>query len=390
MIASNLKDIDNGSVKIFDDISVLSTSYIYGYIATGKSNIIKILNYLFHTITDSLNSKPIGNLFPFLLNTSGKQKPTELEIDLLHNHIIYTYRLVLVNKDITEESLYIKKQRKTLMYKRVGTEIHGQDSFLQKFKNIRQFLNNKVTVASLAKKFQISEVNEFILAVKQNKIVYTSVPASIDTAKYTLSDEKNISKRIVLKYFKKLLVDINDYTVEYVSRNKFVKNDEFNNPTYKTIEEPIIKISKPIYDEKRNLVENKFVPLAFESDGVKKIVNLAGIVQKALEKGYTLIIDEFGEKLHPIVIMNIIKLFNERRYNRTGAQLIITSHHLSLLVENIRRDQVWITDKNDFGESSLTRLSSLGERISPKVLEKLLNIHKSNPYNLNKGYNQQH
>ena len=54
----------------------------------------------------------------------------------------------------------------------------------------------------------------------------------------------------------------------------------------------------------------------------------------------------------------IIDLFTNPRINRKNAQLIITSHDINLMNEDkLRRDQVWITSKNEKGESELYSLA---------------------------------
>ncbi|BBI63398.1 hypothetical protein HSBAA_47040 [Vreelandella sulfidaeris] len=60
--------------------------------------------------------------------------------------------------------------------------------------------------------------------------------------------------------------------------------------------------------------------------------------------------------LHTHLAELIIKIFNDERLNTKGAQLIFSTHNVSLMSpENLRRDQVWIAEK----ESGVTTLVSL-------------------------------
>ncbi|MPN21456.1 hypothetical protein SDC9_168835 [bioreactor metagenome] len=78
-----------------------------------------------------------------------------------------------------------------------------------------------------------------------------------------------------------------------------------------------------------------------------------------LENGGILLIDELENGLHLSLAKEIVGLFTNDKTNPNGAQLICTSHQPLLISENVRRDQVWIANKNKYGKSSLQRMSDL-------------------------------
>ena len=74
--------------------------------------------------------------------------------------------------------------------------------------------------------------------------------------------------------------------------------------------------------------------------------------------GKRLIIDEFGSKLHTLLITRVISLFNTKAGNPNKAQLMVTLHDTNILNNSLlRRDQIWFTQKNGRGESELYSLS---------------------------------
>lgn len=86
--------------------------------------------------------------------------------------------------------------------------------------------------------------------------------------------------------------------------------------------------------------------------------------------------DEIENGLHPTLVKEIIQLFKNPDSNPHNAQLICTSHQPLLVGPDmqIRRDQVWIVCKDQFGKSSLRRISSSKEahnkvNMSTKILE---------------------
>ena len=78
---------------------------------------------------------------------------------------------------------------------------------------------------------------------------------------------------------------------------------------------------------------------------------------RALQGENTLLVDELDTKLHHLLIVFLINLFNDPIQNKNKAQLIFTTHNTDLLDQEIfRRDQIWFTEKNP--ETSSTELFS--------------------------------
>ncbi|MEO0840828.1 MAG: AAA family ATPase [Cyanobacteria bacterium J06643_5] len=95
-----------------------------------------------------------------------------------------------------------------------------------------------------------------------------------------------------------------------------------------------------------------------ESDGTQRLFELAGFWLDVLHKGQTLIVDELGRSLHPILTKSLIKMFSNPEINQNNAQIIFTIHDTTLLDTQIfRQDQIWFTEK----EKSATKLYSLLE-----------------------------
>ena len=73
-----------------------------------------------------------------------------------------------------------------------------------------------------------------------------------------------------------------------------------------------------------------------------------------------MIIDEFEKNLHPIITKFLIKLFHNTNVNNNKSQLIFATHDISQLDnDTFRRDQIWFTEKNEFGATELISLSDI-------------------------------
>ena len=95
-----------------------------------------------------------------------------------------------------------------------------------------------------------------------------------------------------------------------------------------------------------------------ESEGTIKYFSLAYPIIDALDNGKRVIVDELDSKLHPLLVRKIIMLFNSSTTNPKGAQLLFTTHDTYLLGAGLlRRDQVWFTQKDGLGATSLYSLA---------------------------------
>jgi len=105
-----------------------------------------------------------------------------------------------------------------------------------------------------------------------------------------------------------------------------------------------------------------------ESAGTREMFALAGPVLEALTEGTLLAIDEIESSLHPLMIRNIVELFQSSVTNSQGAQLVYTTHDTTLMGDLgglghvLDRDQIWFVEKDVMGQIELTPLSDYHPR----------------------------
>ena len=91
-----------------------------------------------------------------------------------------------------------------------------------------------------------------------------------------------------------------------------------------------------------------------ESNGTIRLYGLGALILLILNRGCILVIDEIDNSLHPKLCKFLIKLFHHPLTNPRNAQLIFASHETTLLDrELLRKDQIWFTEKNKYGETQL-------------------------------------
>lgn len=94
----------------------------------------------------------------------------------------------------------------------------------------------------------------------------------------------------------------------------------------------------------------------------------AALIKRAMESEKTIIIDELSAGLHPLLLQAIIKMFYDKELNKTNAQLIFSTHDISLLsLDLFRKDQIYFVEKdNSVGISTLYSLDDF----SPSPIRK--------------------
>ena len=100
------------------------------------------------------------------------------------------------------------------------------------------------------------------------------------------------------------------------------------------------------------------IPLNAESAGTLKMFALYPELQAVLKRGSVLFVDELNARLHPLLVRNIILTFLNPEINVNHAQLIFTTHDTwQLSNQLLRRDEIWFTEKDQNGLSTLYSLA---------------------------------
>jgi AAA15 family ATPase/GTPase len=109
-----------------------------------------------------------------------------------------------------------------------------------------------------------------------------------------------------------------------------------------------------------NSDKGKVVPSdLYESLGTRQFTKIFPYIRAAFLKNLILIIDEFDVAIHPLAIMNIIKLFHDPEINKNHAQLIFNTHNPLFLNNDLfRRDEIKFTQRDpESGDSELYSLA---------------------------------
>ncbi len=373
----SFKEHEPDNVILFDKYKILKSSALYGNNASGKSNFYKGLALMKRLVQNSFRDALIeerNNQLPvdkFLLNYRTDTEPTHFEIIFIYKDLKYRYGFELDNEKIFNEWLYrtaIKKE--VMLFERNINEYKINRASFKEGVNLESKTRDNVLFLSLVAQFN-GEISNCVIEWFKN-INFISGLQDVKYSIYTiekLRSDSNFRKWVSL-IIKTL--EISNLTVE----ESDIEDDDFEKLSAKMKDKKFSKLIDAIneikkeskkkiqisswhnkFDENNFLIES--IPFNFEgqeSEGTKKFVYLLGPWYDTLKNGKILIVDEFDSRLHPQLSKRLVELFN--RYNPNKSQLIYTSHDASMLdKDQLRRDQIWFVEKNQFGSSELYSLA---------------------------------
>jgi hypothetical protein len=343
------------------DIDILPVIAIFGANASGKSNILKALNYLIDFMIFG-NYDNATQLIPFKLDKESREIPTQFRLRTTFDQAIYTYSLQLNNTRIISEKLeysLVSTKRERLLYNRVWNKENqnfdwkiGVD-FAGAHNQLKNSLKEREPFTSLLNRLDISVVKSLV-----SWLFYSSLCFNWGHEKV---DGKDINSHIeLLQRFRDfvpefpnifqnsrlllLKLDTGLYDIE-IRKN----NDNDNHQIYalhKTKDDEIISWK---FDE--------------ESTGTQHLFSLVYNIQLVVQRNCLLRSDELGSNIHPNIIRAIVKIFQNPKTNPNRTQLIFTSHDNTLQRNNLlRRDQIWFTQKRPDQSTELYSLSDFKVR----------------------------
>ncbi len=367
--------------EVADGVSLLKIGCIYGSNASGKTNILKALDFFSRfMVDDSLNKGDEIGIVPFLLDDVSRQERTQFEMNFYLNREKYKLNLVLDNKVIYEETLQVYSSvQPTLLYKRTynaekdATDIvfGGKVGLVKKSREAIEgnAINNSTVIAAFGKsnveKSRLNLVYEFF-SQRIAPIMYPQSSLMGFTKRRITKDKDGRLKRFILHFLTASDFNISDIAIHEEEVNitpemeLMIKNTSGMPAKAK---EEILK-KGTLHSDEMFFVHHtsngdKELDEDLESRGTKRYMGLATILYDLLVRGVILPVDEIETSIHYELLSYFIKVFlvNSKR----GGQLIVSTHDINLLDEDyIRRDVIWFTDKNDCGETQLIRLSTLG------------------------------
>lgn len=399
---------------IYDDgkNKLLKFAAVYGANAAGKSNLVKAIEFMRHTVVHGL---PDGHTNQYCkASSSNKDKASYFEMEILLNAKYYSYGyevvlsqsrfvsewLVELNADNTEKILFerniqdgtyhlgaalrqkglvdilniyaedicddssvlflsIMNQNKKNLYQKYEKACILQDVFYW-IKNQLDvnFPNQPISDYSyLARTNNVDEVCRIISAFGTGITDFRVVDVPVEKVLGELSQK--LRQHIISDIEKKQAEVRNDKDnaeialVMRSSKDFFIITIDQSD----TINCQTIEFSHGSSDALFQLSE--------ESDGTVRILDLLEILLAGENKIY--VIDELDRCLHPSLSYKFVETYLQIAKEK-NIQLIVTTHESRLMdFDLLRRDEIWFVDKRANGESDIYSLEEYNARFDQKI-----------------------
>jgi AAA15 family ATPase/GTPase len=356
--------IQNGKYEALNVVAM------YGANASGKSNLLKAMVTLDMIINLSAKFSSTRKLpyEPFLLREGWNEKPTFYELTFLVGKIRYRYGFEFNQLEIISEWLFKKslgrevnlfQRSKDIIESRLKGSIKVIDAAIEATKPNALFL-------STCDAFNIEEAKNIFQWLQNFIIVDGSRSEDEVMGTFKLFEEPFYRQKI-----KGYLTALNLGIVDLEVVSKDFEESELGHEIPENFRRALISsltgekgysvnTMHHMYNEegKRTSRQHSWRLEEKESAGTIKAFHLSGSVIWSLMNGGVLIIDEIEAKMHPIMTLQTINMFLNKEININNAQLIFATHDTNLLsYADLRRDQIYFAEKNDWESTEFYSLS---------------------------------
>jgi AAA15 family ATPase/GTPase len=314
---------------------ILKCMGLFGANASGKSNILKAIDFCQHLIVDShqYNEGRTFDFAPFKFEGYAN-KPSVFSIDFIHNDIEYEYSFTLTATEILKESLYYyPNERRKKIYTRDETKgakkqeiYHFGDGLVPRPFDVAVNTSKKTLFLSRASQMD----REFCKKLYRFFMLdFWLGFAPLDFKKYDFDIEKEFAqnKDMILRALSICDSDISG--IKLISEKA----------KFETFHKAAPSIAFDLFAE--------------ESAGTKQLFSMLFFLLNAVKNEKVFLLDEFDLSLHTKLADFVIDLFHAG----SSAQFLFTSHNTNLInVKRLRRDQILFTGKKDDGSTELYSL----------------------------------
>ncbi len=365
---------------------ILPVAAIYGGNASGKTNFFKALNFSKNLVVYGTRPYSIIPTEPFRLDDAGMRLPSRFVFELLIDETVYEFSFSVSREAVLEEKLtLISTSSEKTLYHRYDGKPHfhsslAEDDFLQfVFKGTREnqlFLTNSVS--------QRDDRFRPIYDWFRNSLVMIAPDARFRSFENFLDedcplyDRMNQTLRRLDTGIERLWGDetpVENVPIAEADRIKLL--EEMKDGQTVRVTDGQFRERYAITSRNGELTAKKLVTYHYgagggeikfemhqESDGTLRVIDLlpAFLDLSAGDSKKTYVIDEIDRSLHTLLTRRLLEDYLETCSGQTRSQLLFTTHDALLMdQELLRRDEMWVTERGEYGVSTLFSLNEYKE-----------------------------
>lgn len=380
---------------------------VYGANASGKSNFLSALWLMRQMVVKSYSngnaSSKIAGYMPFLLDHVSDGSPAEFFTEFQrggdsHPHDRYLYAFTFDADQILSEQLACRRilangelsNRMSLVYQRKGIQISFGPSFKGQKKQLKETiaLRPNALVLSAAAAAGMPDIMDAYDFFAQDLSFYPSedygseMPNILSMMGKDPEYSRDLSRLVHLtdtgvSAIKRrqingeaMSVDMDSLFQILLQRSNRRDVDDHTSSSVNSLDQ---KQQTLVFDHSGENGDTVEFDLSQESRGTLAALAFLSLALRQLQHQTVILVDEIDSSLHPLLVREFVKLFADPRTNPHHAQLIFTTHDVSLIDESgpstrtITPDEIWFTEKADDGSSEIFPATDQGIRKGENV-----------------------
>lgn len=314
---------------------------IKGANGSGKTNVIKALNYYSHF--NKFPSKEFSyhdNVFETFF---GNEQKSEFYFEFIDGEKTYLHEFSVQKGKVVSEEISRKEKRKTILVSRRGNKITHTLKSLKEISSVKIDSSRSLITVLESHKFK-SKLSELKTFSELSSLVLTNV-TSVGYSDINMGENYVSKKYYDDERFRALTLKILNIADPGICDIQIKKN---KNEKGETIYFPVF------YREHNN---KRYETLLYqESNGNQKLYVISHLYALSVIIGGILALDEFDIHLHAMILPEILDFFDGGD-NKLGAQFIFTAHNTEI-IDNLGKYRTVLVNKED-NESYCYRLDDI-------------------------------
>ena len=361
---------------------VLPIAAIYGGNASGKTNFFKALSFAKTLVVEGTRPDSLIPIETFRLDDRWKSQPSRFAFELLIDETIYEFRFAVTQKEVLEERLVkITSTSEKVLYDRRDGNL-SFDSSLSKdpffpfvfrgtrdnqlfltnsvsqniddFRPVYDWFKDKLVLVAPDSRFDLFEL--FLDEGHPLYMAMNEMLSRLDTGIAHLGSEEIPLENISIP--EPLKTELQEKVKEGMAI-RLLMEPQTNRIVITRKDGELIAKRLVAYHPKSDGTEVRF-EIHQESEGSQRVIDLLPafleLSAQTLQKVY--VIDEIDRSLHPLLIRQLLEEYLSNCSTETRTQLLLTTHNVMLMDQQLlRRDEMWVTERDKSGVSSLFSFS---------------------------------
>ena len=402
--SSKIQENKSHRIKI-KQTNLLKNAVIYGANASGKSNLVKSLEFIKTVIMEGLPMESVNDYCRNRDSNKDRESVFELQFTVGDKFYAYGFAAVLSKRKIIEEWLYELMQdgsannlflRDSDNMPKLGEGIRLLSAEKNRFNVYAEvFAGNEtglfLTEMNSGKRYEANSkfiffkkvfewlINNIIIinpdrGISNDEVYYTK--ESLDTVSKLIETfdtgvneintkeitpeelSKMIPKEVLSNIFDSIKLKMQLENLKKIQMTWRIGEGFFNirirensEPEITTI---VLKHGKSIFE------------FSEESDGTNRLIDLIYMLMMK-QDDIVFVVDELERSLHPKLTEHFIEMFMES-HKEERIQLIFTTHENAIMDKKIfRRDEIWFIERDNNNVSVIYSLDKFKERYDKKL-----------------------